>query len=155
MSKTGLGIYHHIVWRPLLRQRHDLEWLWDAVCRPCLEALGFNSPVSDNNWPRIWWVLTGLLNQLLIQQRQAAIGSGSADTVIDRVMSSYASSVKALVYGRRNPVHQPGNDQREDAWSWLRCPKHQACPRMEVFPLQRLKWQHVERALLVSPSEAE
>ena len=99
---------------PSSQTTSDLEWLWDAVCRPCLEALGFNSPVSDNNWPRIWWVLTGLLNQLPIH----AAGRhrpGSADTVIDRVMSSYASSVKALVYGRRNPVHQPGNDQREDA----------------------------------------
>jgi tetratricopeptide (TPR) repeat protein len=95
------------------QMKSNLEWLWDTICRPCLEELGFHRPVSDKNWPRIWWIPTGLLNQLPIH----AAGRhtpGSTDTVIDRVMSSYASSVKALVYGRRNPVHQPGDNQSED-----------------------------------------
>ncbi|XTI84522.1 hypothetical protein V2W45_1368629 [Cenococcum geophilum] len=99
---------------PSFQTTSTLEWLWDTICRPCLEELGFNSPVSDKNWPRIWWVPTGLLNQLPIH----AAGRhtpGSVETVIDRVMSSYASSVKALVYGRRNPVRQPGAGQSEDA----------------------------------------
>ncbi|RYP45618.1 hypothetical protein DL768_008055 [Monosporascus sp. mg162] len=77
-----------------------LEWLWNTVARPSLDALGFKDPVSDNNWPRVWWVPTGLLSQLPLH----AAGyhtSGCSETVLDRVMSSYASSVKALIHGRR------------------------------------------------------
>jgi tetratricopeptide (TPR) repeat protein len=98
---------------PSFQRTSNLEWMWDTICRPCLEELGYNRPVSDKNWPRIWWIPTGLLSQLPIH----AAGRhtpGSTETVIDRVMSSYASSVKALVYGRRNPVHQPSGDQSED-----------------------------------------
>ncbi|KAH8898073.1 TPR-like protein [Thozetella sp. PMI_491] len=77
-----------------------LEWLWDAVCRPVLDTLGFKNPISDDNWPRVWWIPTGLLSQLPLH----AAGRhkrGSTETVLDRVMSSYASSVRALIYGRR------------------------------------------------------
>ncbi|RYP19460.1 hypothetical protein DL767_009641 [Monosporascus sp. MG133] len=77
-----------------------LEWLWDVVCRPSLEALGFFETPSDHNWPRVWWIPTGLLSQLPLH----AAGyhtQGSAETVLDRVMSSYASSAKALIYARR------------------------------------------------------
>lgn len=84
-----------------------MEWLWDAVCRPSLDALGFKAPISDIiNWPRVWWISAGLLSQLPLH----AAGHhslGSTETVLDRVMSSYASSVKSLIYGRRYPVREP------------------------------------------------
>ena len=82
-----------------------LEWLWDTVCGPCLEALGFKKPILDNNWPRVWWVPTGMLSQLPLH----AAGyhtQGSTKAVLDRVMSSYTSSIKALIQGRRNHVRQ-------------------------------------------------
>src|SRR5699024_2157591 len=82
-----------------------LEWLWDVVARPVLDALGFDGPIVDGNWPRVWWVPTGVLSQLPLH----AAGyhtRGGHETVIDRVMSSYASSVKALVHGRRYEVQR-------------------------------------------------
>ncbi|KAI1204903.1 CHAT domain-containing protein [Annulohypoxylon truncatum] len=87
-----------------------LEWLWEAICRPCLDALGFQT--SIDNCPHVWWVPTGLLSQLPLHA--AGLHSqGSTDTVLDRVMSSYASSIKALVHGRRhhsdNPSQSPFN----------------------------------------------
>ncbi|KAJ6261372.1 hypothetical protein Dda_4042 [Drechslerella dactyloides] len=81
-----------------------LEWLWNVVCGPSLDALGFGSPVSDNNWPRVWWIPTGLLSQFPLH----AAGyheRGSTKTVLDRAMSSYAPSVKALIHGRKHHVH--------------------------------------------------
>ncbi|KAM0415700.1 hypothetical protein ACHAPT_013340 [Fusarium lateritium] len=84
-----------------------LEWLWDAVCGPCLEALGFNSPVSDDNWPRVWWIPTGVLSQLPLHAA-GYHARGSTATVLDRAMSSYASSVKALRYGRRHVLNHAG-----------------------------------------------
>ncbi|KAI3326723.1 hypothetical protein HD806DRAFT_488009 [Xylariaceae sp. AK1471] len=90
-----------------------LERLWDDVARPSLDALGFKNPISDNNWPRVWWIPTGLLGQLPLH----AAGyhtSGRSETVLDRVMSSYASSIKALLYGRRHH-RRPANPHADYA----------------------------------------
>jgi tetratricopeptide (TPR) repeat protein len=78
-----------------------LEWLWDVIACPCLDALGFNSPVTDGDFRRVWWIPTGLLSQLPLHAAGRHT-QGSSETVLDRVMSSYASSVKALVFGRRS-----------------------------------------------------
>jgi hypothetical protein len=77
-----------------------LEWLWTAIGRPCLDALGFKEPISDTNWPRVWWIPTGLLSQLPLHAA-GYHARGHSETVLDRVISSYASSVKALIYGRQ------------------------------------------------------
>lgn len=80
-----------------------LEWLWTSVARPCLDALNFTSPISSENtagWPRIWWIPTGPLSQFPLH----AAGrhwQGKGQTVLDRVMSSYALSVRTLIHGRR------------------------------------------------------
>ncbi|KJZ70857.1 hypothetical protein HIM_09771 [Hirsutella minnesotensis 3608] len=82
-----------------------LQWLWDAIAHPCLNALGFEDTNPD---ARVWWIPTGLLSQLPLH----AAGyhtRGCSETVLDRVMSSYASSIKALIYGRRHRVRRsPG-----------------------------------------------
>ncbi|KAK6356066.1 hypothetical protein TWF718_000440 [Orbilia javanica] len=91
-----------------------LEWLWDAVCGPSLEKLDFINSISDDNWPRVWWIPTGLLDRLPLH----AAGyheQGSTETVLDRVMSSYASSIKALIHGRRNRVRNSAISQADHA----------------------------------------
>ena len=81
-----------------------LEWLWNIIARPCLDALGFREPVSDSNWPRVWWIPTGLLSQLPLHAA-GHHAKGSSETVLDRVMSSYASTVKSLIHGRGRQLH--------------------------------------------------
>ncbi|MCJ1456671.1 hypothetical protein MMC28_007034 [Mycoblastus sanguinarius] len=83
-----------------------LEWLWDVLARPVLEALGFSKPVSDDKWPHVWWIPTGVLSQLPLHAA-GSHGQGSTETVLDRVMSSYVPSIKALIYGRRHHVCSP------------------------------------------------
>jgi len=86
-------------------QLESLEWLWDVICRPCLDALGFKGSPSDDNWPRVWWIPTRHLSRLPLHAagyHHAA--SSSFDTVMDRVMSTYASSIKALIHGRRHTI---------------------------------------------------
>ncbi|KAM6513329.1 hypothetical protein FALCPG4_015763 [Fusarium falciforme] len=63
-----------------------LEWLWDAVGRLNLDALGFRDSISDDNWPRVWWIPTGLLNQLPLHAA-GRLAQGSTEAVLDRVMS--------------------------------------------------------------------
>lgn len=91
-----------------------LEWLWDAAASPVLEKLGFQQPPSDDdNWHHMWWILTSSLSHLPIH---AAGYHGTGSTVLDRVISSYSPSVKALIYGRRNhPLKQksPAKDSEE------------------------------------------
>jgi tetratricopeptide (TPR) repeat protein len=83
-----------------------LKWLWDVAAHSILEALGFQQPISDDNWPHIWWVLTGALGHLPLHAA-GLHNRGSTETVVDRVISSYSSSVKALMYGRRHSVQNP------------------------------------------------
>ena len=88
-----------------------LEWLWDTIAMPFLDLLGFSKPPTDT-WPRVWWIPTGPLAQLPIH----AAGyhtNGSSDTVLDRVISSYSSSVRALVISRQNRLVVPRPRARE------------------------------------------
>ncbi|KAL5090697.1 hypothetical protein Trisim1_004006 [Trichoderma cf. simile WF8] len=77
-----------------------LEWLWRQVCRPILDALNFKSPVENNEWPHIWWVPTGIFSQMPLHAA-GIYSQASKETVMDRVISSYAPSIKALIHGRK------------------------------------------------------
>ncbi|RMJ08168.1 hypothetical protein CDV36_012227 [Fusarium kuroshium] len=76
-----------------------LEWLWNTVAGPTLEALGLNGTPAEENWPRIWWIPTGPLSRFPLH----AAGhhrQGVGETVLDSVVSSYSSSIKAIIHGR-------------------------------------------------------
>ncbi|KAI5781916.1 CHAT domain-containing protein [Geopyxis carbonaria] len=84
-----------------------LEWLWDTLAGPVLEKLGFDSPGSlqCSQWPRICWIPTGSLCSLPIHGAGYHHGDFSR-TVLDRVVSSYGTSIKALLYAQRNSTRQ-------------------------------------------------
>jgi CHAT domain len=77
-----------------------LEWLWDVAVGPILDILGFTqTPPHDKPWPRVWWVGSGLLNIFPIH----AAGyhdSISPKSAIDRVISSYAPTLKSLAFAQ-------------------------------------------------------
>lgn len=78
-----------------------LEWLWESFIMDILDALGFvESP--HGSWPRIWWIPTGLLTKFPLHAAGRHY-KGSFESVCDRVMSSYSSSVKAIIHGRKRP----------------------------------------------------
>jgi hypothetical protein len=88
-------------------------WLWNAVTRPSLNALSFKRPIQDihvdgkiqMDWPHMWWIPAAVLSQLpfhatgrhYVDQSESVDG----DAVLHRVMSSYTSSIRALICGRR------------------------------------------------------
>ena len=81
-----------------------LEWLWDAVTGPVLTRLGISGPPPrDGDWPRLWWCPAGPLAFLPLH----AAGyhdtrfDSSPRTVLDRVISSYTPTMRALSYARR------------------------------------------------------
>ena len=81
-----------------------LEWLWDVIANPVLDALGYTQPPSDENWPHIWWITVGPLSIFPLHAAGRHV-KGSTETVLDRVISSYSSSVKSIIHGRSR--HDP------------------------------------------------
>jgi len=84
-----------------------LQGLWDNAVKLILDELGFTqTPQLGEAWPRVWWVASGLLSLLPIhaagyhdvQVTTENDVETPAPTVLDRVISSYAFTVKSLSY---------------------------------------------------------
>jgi len=84
--------------RPGLINAQLLEWLWDTIAKPVLDALRLTESLRDS-WPRIWWIATGPLAKFPIHA--AGYHSYGSSTVIDRANSSYSSSVRLLIQSRQ------------------------------------------------------
>ena len=98
ITVTCLRVRHYS--KAILEIKQILEWLWDVAAAPVLDYLGFMAPPS-NVWPRIWWVGTHLFNILPIH----AAGYhkiGSTNSVLDRVISSYTPTIKALLHSKNH-----------------------------------------------------
>lgn len=80
-----------------------LEWMWDNITKPILDALGYSQPPSEGAWPHVWWIPTDLLT-LFPLHAAGYHRRESSETVIDRVVSSYASSIRAIIRGRQNEI---------------------------------------------------
>lgn len=103
----ALGENQHEIFPDLWKSLSTmLKWLWTALAQPILDNLGYKA--CESNWPHIWWVPTGVLGLCPIH----AIGTGLnvKTNVMDRVISSYTPSLKALAQARLRYEHQ--NDQR-------------------------------------------
>lgn len=77
-----------------------LEWMWRAAARPVLDELGIMGTPEGDDWPHVWWIPTGGMTHLPIHAAGLQ-GRGTYETVVDRVISSYTTSVKSLVHNRR------------------------------------------------------
>ncbi|KAK5659620.1 hypothetical protein OQA88_824 [Cercophora sp. LCS_1] len=82
-----------------------LSWLWHTTANPILTALNYTSlPSSPTAWPRVWWILTGPLSRFPLHAAGIYTDpfspKGTTDTVLDRVISSYSTTVQALLHTR-------------------------------------------------------
>ncbi|MFD4210630.1 CHAT domain-containing protein, partial [Micromonospora tulbaghiae] len=92
-----------------------LEWLWDAAAEPVLRSLGFTGePSPGQSWPRVWWAPGGLLSLLPLhaaghhsESLRADLRDGEPPTVMDRVVSSYTTTIRALHHARRRHTSAP------------------------------------------------
>ncbi len=107
-----------------------LSWLWDTIAEPVLTRLGISGPPPPGEpWPRVWWCVSGPLAFLPLHAaghhvaripdgQPAAAGPASLDAppsaatataVIDRVVSSYTPTLRALDHARRSAAgHRSG-----------------------------------------------
>ena len=86
-----------------------LGWLWDTIAEPVLAELGLTGPpAAGTPWPRIWWCPVGRLAVLPLHaaghHERLADGDPRHRSVLDRVVSSYTTTVRALAYSRRQPA---------------------------------------------------
>jgi CHAT domain/Tetratricopeptide repeat len=93
--------------------QQTLRWLWDTAAGPVLDALGYRtSPAPGQDWPRIWWVPGGKLGLLPLHAagyHEVPVGRGQIPaSVLDRVVSSYTPTVRALRYARQQAGHRDG-----------------------------------------------
>ncbi|HEU5472708.1 MAG TPA: CHAT domain-containing protein [Actinophytocola sp.] len=81
-----------------------LAWLWDAAAKPILDELGYcHTPEPGAAWPRLWWASGGIMGFLPIHaagHHAEARGACDRPTVMDRVISSYTPTIRALGYAR-------------------------------------------------------
>ncbi|KAL8366742.1 hypothetical protein RB595_010551 [Gaeumannomyces hyphopodioides] len=97
-----------------LKTLDTLGWLWDAIVCPILNFLGFTGPLSESQWPHVWWVPTGALTRFPLHAAGHHLRR-TGETAVDRVVSSYASSVKAIIHSRRRPHQAPAAGEFQNA----------------------------------------
>ncbi|MEU6577592.1 CHAT domain-containing protein [Streptomyces sp. NPDC046805] len=92
-----LGLVHRLEAQATVRE--TLGWLWDTVAAPVLRALGHTDPPPPDadTWPRVWWSPTGALNALPLHAAgHIEEGVPHGEAVLDRVVSSYTPTIRAL-----------------------------------------------------------
>ncbi|MFD0316249.1 CHAT domain-containing protein [Streptomyces flavalbus] len=78
-----------------------LPWLWDTVAEPVLDRLGLTGPLPAHpaDAPRLWWIPCGPLAHFPLHAAGRHLQTPRR-TVMDRVVSSYAPTVRALAHAR-------------------------------------------------------
>ena len=84
--------------------RETLAWLWQAVTGPVLDHLGIPAAPAGP-WPRVWWSPAGALGTLPLHAAAPADGSSGA---LDRVVSSYTPTLRALHHARQRAARPAG-----------------------------------------------
>ena len=88
-----------------------LGWLWDALVGPVLDRLAITGPPRDGQpWPRLWWCVSGLLSLLPVHAagHHHTRADAAPATAIDRVISSYTPTLRALTHARRPRLASDG-----------------------------------------------
>lgn len=102
--QTRAGLMASLSQRPYRNRvsvmKEILDWIWVAAIEPVLEELGYTkTPNQGCIWPRVWWVPTGGLASIPLHAA-GIYKDGATQTCLDRVISSYAPTIRALAYSR-------------------------------------------------------
>jgi tetratricopeptide (TPR) repeat protein len=90
-----------------------LEWLWEAIAQPVLTELGYEQgPDLGQVWPRLWWCPTGPLALLPLHAAgyHDPVHKRRSGSVLDRAVSSYTPTLRALAQARTTPPRPVSTD---------------------------------------------
>ncbi|KAF7544109.1 hypothetical protein G7Z17_g10209 [Cylindrodendrum hubeiense] len=82
-----------------LRSVQTLTWLWDKLISPVLGGLDLPDPSKDA-YPQVWWIPTGPLSKFPLHAAGDHM-KRNFKTTIDRVISSYSTSIKTIIHTRQ------------------------------------------------------
>lgn len=79
-----------------------LAWLWDVAAEPVLDHLGFTgAPPEGQELPRLWWCPAHVLSYLPFHAAGRYQSAAEPVSVLDRVVSSYTTTISALAHRER------------------------------------------------------
>ena len=80
-----------------------LDWLWEAVVGPVIDAIPAAEPAPDSTRQRLWWIPTGPLSLLPLHAaaKRTQAGTCPDQMVADCVISSYAPTIGTLGLARQ------------------------------------------------------
>ncbi|CAH0031168.1 unnamed protein product [Clonostachys rhizophaga] len=90
-----------------------LEWLWTTIALPVLDSLGIIQS-TGSSWPRIWWIPTGPLASFPIHAAGFHRDTPGM-SVLDRAISSYSVSVRAIIHNRQYRARHKANQKPHKA----------------------------------------
>jgi CHAT domain len=107
-----------------------LQWTWDTIAAPVLNALGMGrAPEPGAHRPHIWWCPTGSLTALPVHAAGRYTGTGTAafpaNSVPGRAVSSYTSTLSALL---RTEETRPPAQPRQLIVAMPDAPGHRPLP---------------------------
>ncbi|TEY21667.1 hypothetical protein BOTCAL_1652g00010 [Botryotinia calthae] len=88
-----------------------LQELWDRVTFPVLEALELQKNQVKVFQQRVWWIPTGVLSRFPIQAAGYHLEQPPR-SVLDTVVSSFASSLRSISHSRSNPANSLSKPNR-------------------------------------------
>jgi hypothetical protein len=135
-----------------------LEWLWDVVVGPIMDEIGFNdTPHKSGGWPRVWWMPTGVLS-LFPWHAAGRHASGSSTSTIDRVISSYTPTLKALSYMREKAQKASANYYQKATFVAMSATENQSTlpsADVEVQGVFDLLPSSISKVILDKPTKEE
>jgi CHAT domain-containing protein len=133
--------------------RKILEWLWDAAIEPILEKLGFTGPPADE-WPEVMWIPVG---QLSLFPLHAAGYSSDNRMTVDRVISSYSPTVRALGHAREQTKTRAKMTQQTLMISMATTPSRADLPfaAQEISVIDKLLPPSLKRVIAQHPTKAD
>uniref|UniRef100_A0A0B7JTD4 CHAT domain-containing protein n=1 Tax=Bionectria ochroleuca TaxID=29856 RepID=A0A0B7JTD4_BIOOC len=116
-----------------------LKWLWHTVTGPILDALGFSHSPVQSDWPHVWWIPTGIVTKLPLHASGLHY-QGSTETVLDRVVSSYSTSIRCMIYARQQDFTPPRASSKALLIGVENTPEHSHLKfaKQEVNTLERI-----------------
>ncbi len=123
-----------------------LHWLFDDIADPVLRHAGFVDVAQPDVAPRLWWCPTGVLSFLPLHAACPRPEHASPDrsAVLDRVVSSYTPTIRALLHAQRRP---DASRPRALVVSVTEAPDHASLPAAERETAAVRRWLPGARTL--------
>ncbi|MFD5025790.1 CHAT domain-containing protein [Streptomyces sp. NPDC058373] len=123
-----------------------LPWLWDEVTEPVLDMLGLTQPLGESSTRRMWWIPCGPLAHFPLHAAghhlEAPPEGETRRTVMDRVVSSYTPTVRALSYTRAQHAQRKTPSEESGPPSMLAVAMPHT-PGARDLPGARTEYQHL------------